>query len=262
MSTADVAVIGGTGFYAFLEDAEEHAVTTPYGDPSAPVAVGTVAGRRVAFLPRHGEAARVPAAPDQLPREPLGAPLARRPPGAGAVRGGRAVATGGAGRHRGAGPARRPHQRPGVVVRRDRRGAPALRRPLLPAGLRRAGRRRARRTSRRDHGGHRGTAVLHAGRVAVVRRAGRDAHQHDRGARGGARPRAADVLRGAGPGDRHGRRRRGRVGRRPGRGVRAVPREPRAADGAAGHAVAALPDPDGCTCSTWADGIELTYEVP
>jgi 5'-methylthioadenosine phosphorylase len=27
-------------------------------------------------------------------------------------------------------------------------------------------------------------------------------------------------------------------------------------------AVAALPDPDGCTCSTWADGIELTYAVP
>jgi 5'-methylthioadenosine phosphorylase len=27
-------------------------------------------------------------------------------------------------------------------------------------------------------------------------------------------------------------------------------------------AVAALPDPDGCTCSTWADGIELTYDVP
>ncbi len=56
MSTpvADIAVIGGTGFYAFLEDAEEHAVSTPYGDPSAPVAVGTVAGRRVAFLPRHG----------------------------------------------------------------------------------------------------------------------------------------------------------------------------------------------------------------
>ena len=54
MSLADVAVIGGSGFYAFVEDAEEHAVTTPYGDPSAPVAVGTVAGRSVAFLPRHG----------------------------------------------------------------------------------------------------------------------------------------------------------------------------------------------------------------
>jgi 5'-methylthioadenosine phosphorylase len=27
-------------------------------------------------------------------------------------------------------------------------------------------------------------------------------------------------------------------------------------------AVAALPDPGGCTCSTWADGIDLTYDVP
>ena len=54
MTTADVAVIGGTGFYSFLDDAEELAVETPYGAPSAAVAVGTVAGRRVAFLPRHG----------------------------------------------------------------------------------------------------------------------------------------------------------------------------------------------------------------
>ena len=51
---AEVAVIGGTGFYTFLEDPVEHVMTTPYGDPSAPVAVGEVAGRRVAFLPRHG----------------------------------------------------------------------------------------------------------------------------------------------------------------------------------------------------------------
>jgi 5'-methylthioadenosine phosphorylase len=49
-----VAVIGGSGFYAFLEDPEEVPVPTPYGAPSAPVALGTVAGRRVAFLPRHG----------------------------------------------------------------------------------------------------------------------------------------------------------------------------------------------------------------
>ena len=54
MSLADVAVIGGTGFYSFLDDPVEHAVETPYGAPSAPVAVGTVAGRQVAFLPRHG----------------------------------------------------------------------------------------------------------------------------------------------------------------------------------------------------------------
>jgi 5'-methylthioadenosine phosphorylase len=51
---ADVAVIGGTGFYTFLNDADEVAVETPYGAPSAPVTIGTVAGRRVAFLPRHG----------------------------------------------------------------------------------------------------------------------------------------------------------------------------------------------------------------
>jgi 5'-methylthioadenosine phosphorylase len=51
---AEVAVIGGSGFYSFLDDPVEHVVTTPYGDPSAPVSVGEVAGRRVAFLPRHG----------------------------------------------------------------------------------------------------------------------------------------------------------------------------------------------------------------
>lgn len=55
---ADVAVIGGSGFYAFFADASqrttEHTIETPYGDPSAPITVGEVAGRSVAFLPRHG----------------------------------------------------------------------------------------------------------------------------------------------------------------------------------------------------------------
>lgn len=53
-ANADVAVIGGTGFYSFLDDPEQVEVETPYGAPSAPISVGTVAGRRVAFLPRHG----------------------------------------------------------------------------------------------------------------------------------------------------------------------------------------------------------------
>ncbi|GEP34163.1 purine nucleoside phosphorylase [Nocardioides szechwanensis] len=57
---ADVAVIGGTGFYTFLEDPTDHVVDTPYGAPSAPVSVGTVAGRRVAFLPRHGRHHELP----------------------------------------------------------------------------------------------------------------------------------------------------------------------------------------------------------
>ncbi|MGL5823285.1 MAG: S-methyl-5'-thioadenosine phosphorylase [Nocardioides sp.] len=52
--SAEVAVIGGSGFYAFLDDVEEVSIPTPYGEPSAAVAVGAVAGRRVAFLPRHG----------------------------------------------------------------------------------------------------------------------------------------------------------------------------------------------------------------
>jgi 5'-methylthioadenosine phosphorylase len=51
---AEVAVIGGSGFYSFLDDPEQVEVGTPYGDPSASVSLGEVAGRRVAFLPRHG----------------------------------------------------------------------------------------------------------------------------------------------------------------------------------------------------------------
>ncbi len=54
MTRADIAVIGGSGFYSFLDDADQHTVSTPYGEPSGPISVGTVAGRSVAFLPRHG----------------------------------------------------------------------------------------------------------------------------------------------------------------------------------------------------------------
>jgi 5'-methylthioadenosine phosphorylase len=49
-----VAVIGGSGFYSFLVDPVEVEVTTPFGRPSENPVVGTVGGRRVAFLPRHG----------------------------------------------------------------------------------------------------------------------------------------------------------------------------------------------------------------
>ncbi|WP_151081983.1 S-methyl-5'-thioadenosine phosphorylase [Nocardioides cynanchi] len=57
---ADVAVIGGSGFYSFIDDAVQVPVETPYGEPSAPVAVGEVGGRRVAFLPRHGRHHELP----------------------------------------------------------------------------------------------------------------------------------------------------------------------------------------------------------
>ena len=51
---ADVGVFGGSGFYAFLDDVTTVPVHTPFGAPSAPVSIGTIDGRGVAFLPRHG----------------------------------------------------------------------------------------------------------------------------------------------------------------------------------------------------------------
>ena len=61
----DVGVIGGSGFYSFVEDVRHLTVDTPYGPPSDPVAVGRVGGREVAFLPRHGQDHRFP--PHRIP---------------------------------------------------------------------------------------------------------------------------------------------------------------------------------------------------
>lgn len=62
---ADVAVIGGSGLYSLLDGAEEHRVDTPFGPPSDPITVATVAGRPTAFLPRHGRDHRYP--PHRIP---------------------------------------------------------------------------------------------------------------------------------------------------------------------------------------------------
>ena len=51
---ADVGVFGGSGFYRFLDDVTEVTVDTPYGPTSAPVSLGRLGDRTVAFLPRHG----------------------------------------------------------------------------------------------------------------------------------------------------------------------------------------------------------------
>ena len=64
-AAAPIGVIGGSGFYEFFSSADEIAVHTPYGEPSDPVTVGEVAGRRVAFLPRHGRDHRFP--PHRIP---------------------------------------------------------------------------------------------------------------------------------------------------------------------------------------------------
>jgi 5'-methylthioadenosine phosphorylase len=62
---AEIGIFGGSGFYSFLDDVEEVEVETPYGKPSAPVTIGDVGGRRVAFLPRHGRRHELP--PAQIP---------------------------------------------------------------------------------------------------------------------------------------------------------------------------------------------------
>lgn len=51
-----LAVIGGSGMYEFpsLTDTEKFEIDTPYGQPSSPIIVGSLEGRRVAFLARHG----------------------------------------------------------------------------------------------------------------------------------------------------------------------------------------------------------------
>ncbi|MGI4894457.1 MAG: S-methyl-5'-thioadenosine phosphorylase [Janthinobacterium lividum] len=60
-----VGIIGGSGFYSFLEEPRLVDVPTPFGPPSAPIAVGSLAGREVAFLPRHGVDHRFP--PHRIP---------------------------------------------------------------------------------------------------------------------------------------------------------------------------------------------------
>ncbi|MBA2474796.1 MAG: S-methyl-5'-thioadenosine phosphorylase [Actinobacteria bacterium] len=60
MPRAEIGVIGGSGFSSLLEGAEEVELETPYGRPSAPVEVGELGGRRVAFLPRHGRRHELP----------------------------------------------------------------------------------------------------------------------------------------------------------------------------------------------------------
>ena len=58
--TAEIGVFGGSGFYSLLEDVREVKVDTPYGPPSDSVFLAEVAGRRVAFLPRHGRRHTIP----------------------------------------------------------------------------------------------------------------------------------------------------------------------------------------------------------
>ena len=61
MPVAQLAVIGGSGFYQMegVEDVEEARISTPFGEPSDAITVGKLAGQRIAFLPRHGRGHRI-----------------------------------------------------------------------------------------------------------------------------------------------------------------------------------------------------------
>jgi 5'-methylthioadenosine phosphorylase len=62
---ATIGVIGGSGFYSLFDRADEVKADTPFGAPSDTITVGEVAGRQVAFLPRHGRDHRFP--PHRIP---------------------------------------------------------------------------------------------------------------------------------------------------------------------------------------------------
>src|SRR5262245_905776 len=61
MQNVTIGIIGGSGLYDMAEvtEREEVALTTPFGDPSGPFVVGTLRGKRVAFLARHGAGHRL-----------------------------------------------------------------------------------------------------------------------------------------------------------------------------------------------------------
>jgi 5'-methylthioadenosine phosphorylase len=56
-----IGIIGGSGLYQMeqLRDATEHKIDTPFGSPSDVLIGGTVSGRQVYFLPRHGRGHRI-----------------------------------------------------------------------------------------------------------------------------------------------------------------------------------------------------------
>ena len=67
MSEVTLAVIGGSGVYDIeaLTDIEERHISTPFGDPSDSIVIGTLSGKRIAFLPRHGRGHRL--TPSEVP---------------------------------------------------------------------------------------------------------------------------------------------------------------------------------------------------
>jgi 5'-methylthioadenosine phosphorylase len=61
MTSAVLGIIGGSGIYDLpgLEDVREETITSPWGEPSAPLRLGSMAGLPIVFLPRHDRGHRL-----------------------------------------------------------------------------------------------------------------------------------------------------------------------------------------------------------
>ena len=260
--TADVGVIGGTGFYSFLDDAEEVVVETPYGDPSSSLAVGRVADRDVAFLPRHGQHHEFP--PHAInyranlwALRALGVRQVLAPCAVGGLS--PAVAPGDL-----VVPDQlvdRTHRRVGSFVERGAVHLPFAD-PYCPgvsAALTgadpdvRAGGTMVVVEGPRFSTRAEGRAYADAGWTLInMTGAPEAALARELGVCYAALALVTDMDAGAEPGEGVGQEEvfalfRGNLGR-----LTAL----------LGRAVAALPDPRGCTCTGWMDGIDLTYDVP
>ena len=147
MTTAEIGVFGGSGFYSFLETTETVDIDTPYGSPQrAARRSATSADGRVAFIPRHGlkhefPPHRVPYQANVWAMKELGVTRVLGPERVRLAAGGREAR-----RLRDLRPVGRPDARPAQhVLRRAGDHAHLVRRPVLPHDARR---RRSRRDAR------------------------------------------------------------------------------------------------------------------
>ena len=199
MTTAEIGVFGGSGFYSFLEDTETVEIDTPYGAAQRAGDLGEVGGRTGGVHPPARPEARVPAAPvpyqaNVWAMKELGVSRVLGPNACGSLQA---------------------DVKPGEFVicdqlvdrTRDRANTfydgPVTTHisfadpycPTMRDGGDRAGTRPRHPAARPRHRrGDRGTAVLHARRIHLVRRRRLGGHQHDPVPRGDPRPRAGALL--------------------------------------------------------------------
>ena len=200
-----IGIIGGSGLYdmAELTDREERTVATPFGEPSGPYVIGTLRGKRVAFLARHGIGHRLMPSELNFRANIFGFKVL----GVERILSASAVGS------------LKEEYRPLDIVVPDQffdrtkgristffgRGLVAhvgVRAPVLRDAVghrrRRGGARRRHRAPRRHLREHGGPAVLDARRVEAVPIVGHGRHRDDEPAGGQARARGRDLLHDAG----------------------------------------------------------------